>query len=201
MEEKEKILRILYENATEPVNQVWIGFPLSPGERAEQTLLALTEGHETEGSILFRIAQVESPVPNLRQYLPADAPFPSIHELAEKMIKMSREERLKFSGVLDCQSISTMEDVLQAADSLSLYDLFPDVTCSRKLGGYVVENGIMEFPKQVWPYLDYRGIGEEYYASHSCAYTEAGLVVRRKEQILTEGSDLDNRLPQGIQMQ
>ena len=84
----------------------------------------------------------------------------------------------------------------KAANSLSLYEYFPGVTCSRELGGYVVENGIMEFPEKVWPYLDYPGIGEEYYASHSCAYTGAGLVVRRDE-----GLALETDQSQGIQMQ
>ena len=109
---------------------------------------------------------------------------------------MGREEQMKFSGILDCCSISTIEDVLQAADSLSLYDYLPGITCSRELGGYVVENGIMEFPEKVWPYLDYPGIGEEYYASHSCAYTGAGLVVRKDE-----GLALETDQSQGIQMQ
>ena len=48
--------------------------------------------------------------------------------------------------------------------------------------------GIMEFPKKVWPYLEYHGIVEEYYASHSCVYTESGLVVRKeKEPEMGEG--------------
>lgn len=139
---------------------------------------------------------MESPIPNLRQYLPADGWFQEISQLAEKIERMDREEQIKFSGILDCSAISTIEDVLQAADSLPLYDYLPGVTCSRELGGYVVENGIMEFPEKVWPYLDYPGIGEEYYASHSCAYTGAGLVVRKDE-----GLALETDQSQGIQMQ
>ena len=70
------------------------------------------------------------------------------------------------------------------------------MTCSRELGGYVVENGIMEFPRKVWPYLDYRGIGEEYYASHSCAYTQTGLVVRKEE-----APEMEEEHTQGLQLQ
>ena len=89
---------------------------------------------------------------------------------------------MKFPGILDCCSTSTIEDVLQAADSLSLYKCFSGVTCSRELGGYLEENGIMESPEKVWCYLDYEGIGDEYYASYSCTYTGTGLVVRRDEE-------------------
>lgn len=196
MEEGEPTIKILYENTKKPVNQVWLTFPLSSRERAEQKMLALTEGHEKESSILFRITRVESPIPNLGQYLPADGWFQEISRLAEKIDGMDREEQMKFSGILDCRSISTIEDVLQAADSLPLYDYLPGVTCSRELGGYVVENGLLSFPREVWPYLDYPGIGEEYYASHSCAYTGAGLVVRKDEELTLETGQ-----SQGIQMQ
>jgi hypothetical protein len=54
----------------------------------------------------------------------------------------------------------------------------------------------MEFPRKVWPYLDYRGIGEEYYASHSCAYTQTGLVVRKEE-----APEMEEEHTQGIQLQ
>ena len=195
MEEREPTIKILYENTKAPVNQVWLTFPLSGRERAEQKLLALTSGHEQEESIPYRIARVESPIPNLRQYLPADGWFQEISQLAEKIERMDREEQIKFSGILDCSAISTIEDVLQAADSLSLYEYIPGVTCSRELGGYVVENGFMEFPREVWPYLDYPGIGEEYYASYTCAYTTSGLVVRKEEEPeMEEGSS------QGLQI-
>ena len=151
MEEREPVIKILYENTTRPVNQVWLTFPLSGREKPEQKILSLTRGHEKKSSIPFRIAKVESPIPNLKQYLPADGWFQEISCLAEKIGRMDREEQIKFSGILDCCSISTIEDVLQAADSLSLYDYLPGITCSRELGGYVVENGIMEFPGQCGP--------------------------------------------------
>lgn len=196
MEERKPILKILYENTKKPVNHVWLTFLLSGRERAEQKMLALTKGHEKESSISFRIARVESPIPNLGQYLLADGWFQEISRLAEKIEGMDREEQMKFSGILDCCSVSTIEDVLQAADSLSLYHYLPGITCSRELGGYVVENGILSFPREVWPYLDYPGIGEEYYASHSCAYTGAGLVVQKDEELTLETGQ-----SQGIQMQ
>ena len=132
MEEREPTIKILYENTKAPVNQVWLTFPLSGRERAEQKMLALTSGHEGKSSIPFRIAKVESPIPGLEQYLPADGWFQEISCLAEKIGRMDREEQMKFSGVLDCCSISTIGDVLEAADSLSLYEYIPGVTCSRE---------------------------------------------------------------------
>lgn len=112
MEERKPTLKILYENTEKPVNQVWLTFPFSDRERPEQKMLALAKGHEGESSISFRIARVESAIPNLSQYLPADGWFQEISRLAEKIEGMDREEQMKFSGILDCSSISTIEDVL-----------------------------------------------------------------------------------------
>ena len=45
MEEREPIIKILYENTTRPVNQVWLTFPLSGREKPEQKMLPLTRGY------------------------------------------------------------------------------------------------------------------------------------------------------------
>jgi len=37
----------------------------------------------------------------------------------------------------------------------------------------------MDFPARVKPYLDYHGIGAEYYADHGGAYTDKGYVIRK----------------------
>ncbi len=133
MEEREPVIKILYENTTRPVNRVLLTFPLSGREKPEQKMLSLTRGHGGKSSIPFRIAKVESPIPGLEQYLPADGWFQEISCLAEKIGRMDREEQMKFSGILDCRSISTIGDVLEAADSLQLYECFPGVTCSREV--------------------------------------------------------------------
>ena len=54
MEEREPVIKILYENTTRPVNRVLLTFPLSGREKQEQKMLALTRGHEGKSSIPFR---------------------------------------------------------------------------------------------------------------------------------------------------
>lgn len=43
-----------------------------------------------------------------------------------------------------------------------------------------MENGYKDFPEHVRPYLDYAGIGTEYYAERGGAYTMDGYVLRRE---------------------
>ncbi|NBK91660.1 hypothetical protein D5278_06650 [bacterium 1XD21-13] len=179
------VLQILYENTKEPINQVQISLPVSSVHKMKLEMLRLTSGH-MEGTVTFRIAKADSVIDNLHQYLTADMSLEKLNQLAEKIAGMEREEQNKFSGVLDCRSISEIDDLLEAADSLELYEYLPGVTCSQQLGGYLVENGIWKFPRETWPYLNYRGIGEEFYANHSCTYTASGLVIRKEEGVRME---------------
>ena len=52
MEEREPVIKILYENTTRPVNRVLLTFPLSGREKPEQKMLPLTRGHEKKSSML-----------------------------------------------------------------------------------------------------------------------------------------------------
>ena len=173
-------LRILYEDRERPAKRAWLVFPLA-GDAAEKQVFFLTEGHQGGIGAVCRIPAVDSPVRNLKNYLTADMPFDKLSELAEKIRGMDSGDCAKFSGILDCRSISGIEDVLQAAGNLELYEYIPDVTCSRELGGYLVQNGYLECPEHIRPYLDYHGIGEEYLAEHDCVFTAGGFIVRQEE--------------------
>ncbi len=172
-------MKILYENTEAPINRVWVTFPLNENDAVKQ-MLALTKGHKAESSITYRIADIDSPVRNLKKYLVADMPFDKLNELAIKIREMDKEDWLKFSGVLDCKSISGMEDVLGAAEDIESYEFIPSVTSNRELGGYLVQQGFLECPKHILPYLDYCGIGEEYYADHDCIFMKEGFIVRKE---------------------
>lgn len=180
-------MKILYENTEAPINQVWVTFPLAENDAVKQ-MLALTKGHEAEASITYRIAAIDSPVRNLKKYLVADMPFGKLNELAVKIREMDKEDQLKFSGVLDCKSISGMEDVLEAAEDIESYEFIPGVTSNRELGGYLVQQGFLECPKHILPYLDYYGIGEEYYADHDCIFMKEGFIVRKESCYTMETS-------------
>ena len=106
-----------------------------------------------------------------------------LNRLAEKIGSMSASEQALLSGALCTESINGLDDVLRVTDRLEDYEIIPEVTCDRELGGYVVEQGlVMDFPEAVRPYLDYVGIGAEYYADHGGAYTMEGYVKRRDGQ-------------------
>lgn len=134
-----------------------------------------------------RIVDASFPIPNLTRYIScADveeaADIRKLNILTKMVDGMSTEEQRTFSGALDAESINGLDDVLRIASSLGQYEFIEGVTSDKELGGWLVEHGKaeVEFPKEVWPYLDYAGIGAAYYSDHGGAYTPNGYVKRRE---------------------
>jgi len=159
---------------------VYLRLPATPGEigAAFGMLEKLGEGKVT-------IFDVSCPIQNISQYIiHADIndtdDFTKIQRLAQDIDGMDRNERRIFSVALDAEAINGLDDVLRIAGQLDQYTFIPGVTNNKELGGFLVENGYKDFPENVRPYLDYAGIGAEYYAERGGAYTMDGYVLRRE---------------------
>ena len=132
----------------------------------------------------IRIIETLSNVYNLHGYIRnMDIEQPGaldrLGELAQKLQTMSRDDCLKYEGVLDANSVNGIDDVLRLATKLDDYTVLPDVSTGSALGKYLVEHNVGNFPKNVRPYLDYQIIGEEFYADHGGAYCRSGYAVRK----------------------
>lgn len=164
---------------------VYLWLPATPAEVGEAyAMLDSISRYAGE----THIVDVKSPVKNLAQFiknadLAKQEELEKLNRLAEKIGSMTVREQTLFSGALWTESINGLDDVLRVADRLEDYEIIPEVTSDWELGGYVVEHGlVMDFPEAVRPYLDYVGIGAEYYADHGGAYTMDGYVKRRDGQ-------------------
>ena len=132
------------------------------------------------------IYKVDSEVRNLSRYIcnvnvEDSETLRKLNQLAELLQSMSREDQMKMEGVLDSNSINGMDDILNAASMVKEYALLEEVTSDRTLGNYLVEHGVIDCPENIKPYLDYVGIGAEFYSDHGGAYTLNGYVVRKTE--------------------
>ena len=164
---------------------VYLQLPTTPAEVGEAyAMLDSISRYAGE----THIVDVKGSVKNLAQFIKsADLAkredLEKLNRLAKKIDSMSASEQTLLSGALCTESINGLDDVLRVADRLEDYEIIPEVTCDRELGGYIVEHGlVMDFPEAVRPYLDYVGIGAEYYADHGGAYTMDGYVKRRDGQ-------------------
>lgn len=105
-----------------------------------------------------------------------------LNRLAGLVDAMDLDAQKVFAGALRAESVNDLDDILDIASNLSRYEFIECVTSNKELGGWLVEHGQagVDFPKEVWPYLDYAGIGAAYYADHGGAYTPNGYVKRRE---------------------
>lgn len=118
----------------------------------------------------FRIADVKSSVKGLWQFIrSADLLDPEdlekLNRLSRQIDAMSEKEHQIFAGALLSECINSLDDVLQTAGRIGQYEIITEVTCDRELGGYLVEHGKIDCPEHLKPYLDYVGIGAEFYSN------------------------------------
>ena len=133
----------------------------------------------------IQITGANSPVRNLGNYVTAadisDAQdVAKLNELAESIEQMDSHQHSVFAGALDAESVNGLDDVIRISKTLDQYILISGVSNDKELGGFLVESGYKNFPDYVQPYLDYAGIGREYYAERGGAYTSAGYVLRKE---------------------
>lgn len=133
-----------------------------------------------------RITEVISNVYNLGRYIKntnmeEPGSLDKLTELARKLQTMGRDSCLMFEGMLDANSINSIDDVLRLADRLENYILLPDIVTGSALGKHLVNQGVVRFPENVKPYLDYQIIGEEFYADHGGAFCRGGYAVMKSE--------------------
>ena len=136
-----------------------------------------------EGNI--RISDVKSSVKGLWQFIrSADLLDPEdlekLNRLSRQIDAMSEKERQIFAGALLSECINNLDDVLQTVGRIGQYEIITEVTCDRELGWYLVENGKIDCPEHLKPYLDYVGIGAEFYSNCGGAYTLDGYVVQKE---------------------
>lgn len=164
---------------------VYLRLPATPGEVGEAfgMLEKLGEGKVT-------VFDVDCPIRNIYQYIintdVSDKDnLAKLQKIAEAIDSMHKTERQIFSGALDAESISGLDDVLRISQHLNDYVILPNISTETELGRFLVDSGYKDFPEEVQPYLDYRAIGAEYYADNGGAFGPGGYV-RRKNSLEQE---------------
>lgn len=162
----------------------WVEFPLGTPHINSDGLMLLEQiatapGRTKPGKLL--IADLDSPIRNLKQYVPQDASPEQLNTLAIKIGYMGPEEQVCFEAALDLNSVMGMEDILRLTDELDQYEMLLDVSSMGELGRYLVNNGIVEFPESVCPYLDFEKIGIEYDAGHGGVFKGTSYITRMED--------------------
>ena len=176
---------VIYLSRSQTNIEVPILLPAEP-DVVQPIITQLNECGIGEGPVKI-VGTLFCQIPNLTQYIAcADlgqaADLQKLNALSGLVDRMDAEKHRTFSVALDAEPVNGLDDVLKIADNVGQYEFIEGVTCDKELGGWLVEHGQagIDFPAAVRPYLNYAGIGAEYYANHGGAYTPSGYVKRRE---------------------
>lgn len=175
---------ILHVSKSPSSNEVgYISFPADAG-KVRYAMIGLEEfGGWAPAYIIGGDGAAKVPAGYIeRDALFSETGVQKLNQLAGLVDAMDLDTQKVFAGALRAESINGLDDVLRVASSLGQYEFIEGVTTDKELGGWLVEHGKagVDFPREVWPYLDYAGIGRSYYADHGGAYTPSGYVKRRE---------------------
>lgn len=177
-------MNVLLSNRQKPEKKEWFTFPMGAPciEHAGlERLRELASVPESGAAADLVVRDLISPIRNLHCFVPEDATPEQLNTLAIKIGYMGPEEQVCFEGALDLNSMAGMEDVLRIADELDQYEMLLDVSSMVELGRYLVNNGVVEFPEAVCPYLDFEKIGIEYDANHGGVFKGTSYVTRKED--------------------
>ena len=173
----------LFLRQGETGKQVLLSFPTTtPAEKenVDRTLETLKSMSKT-----VTIQGAASEVMNLGLYLSgvdlaAEGEVERIDQLAERLEQMSEVDCDKFSGMLDANSISGTEDILNLTERLDDYTVLPNCSSPRSIGRYLVDCGAFPVPEKLTGYIDYGAVGTEFQNEHGGAVCCRGYVVRKE---------------------
>ena len=137
--------------------ELHLRLPATPEEIEEK--LTCLDDYAEDLSKPVELRDVDCEIVGIRQYLRQADPsregeLEKLNALAEKIVDMDQQQRNLLWGALDCESIDSLDKVLEVADHLDQYELLGDVRNDRDLGAHLVEAGWKDFPDHVLPYLD-----------------------------------------------
>ena len=136
----------------------------------------------------FFVSNIDSAVSGLGwhlQYtkLDGDSTFQKLNRLAEAIDKMGTTGCYHLSKALPTDYQLNLDGVLRAAGhvkpgSLKNYEIIPKITSHRELGKWLVEHDRLDekVPEGLRPYLDYSGLGVDYYNAHEGTFLSTGYV-------------------------
>lgn len=112
--------------------------------------------------------------------------------LVKSLLSFDETATKKLQCLWEKESVSSLDDMLDAASRLNEFDFYPEITTEHELGVYLVENGDIYFEPKVRPYLNYNAIGIEYHAEHSAYFGVHGYICHSGCQV----QELDKDRPE-----
>ena len=125
------------------------------------------------------ITDYESSIDGLCRYMGEFESIDELNYLAALLDDLSPDELEKFEAAVDAgEYTGTAKNLINLAQNLDCYELYPDVHNEDDLGRmYILEFGAMTVPEHLIDYIDYEGYGRDVRINESGTFTDRGYFV------------------------
>ena len=124
------------------------------------------------------ITDYETDIDGLYRFLGEYESVDELNYLASMLAELDEWELEKFEAALECGDYtSNVEMLINLAQNLDCYELYPDITDNQELGLYYVEQlETLKIPEYLEHYIDYEAYGRDMAINEGGVFTSNGYV-------------------------
>ncbi|MCB7303613.1 antirestriction protein ArdA [Bariatricus massiliensis] len=141
------------------------------------------------------IAQCETPVPGLAARIGEYESIDELNCLAALLETLDGNGGLdKFEAAVTLgEYTGSVKDLINLAQNLDCYDLYPGVTDEEKLGYYMIdEMCALKIPEEIQGYFDYEAYGRDTFLNETSEFTDRGYICNNGGSFIEHYSGRDD---------
>ena len=129
----------------------------------------------------FFITDYRTDIDGLCRYMGEYESIDELNYLANMLDELDDRDLAKFEAALDYgEYVSDVEQLINLAQNLDCYDIYPDVMNEEDLGVYYAgEIGTLSIPEHLENYIDYEAYGRDMSINEGGVFTSNGYIVDR----------------------
>lgn len=132
-------------------------------------------------------------IPGLRSCLGEYEIIDELSYLAALLDDMQEWERDKFAAAVSFGELGSVKDLINLAQNLDCFELYPGIEDEEDLGRYYIEEMCtLEIPEHLANYIDYEAYGRDMYLDEDGRFVNGDYVVRTGDKPIEYYSDRDD---------
>ena len=159
----------------------WVKFPTTQEEMNEVFRRIGMDGiYYTE----IHITEYNSAIPGLARCLSEMEHLDELNYLAKVLEAQDETERTKFAAaVAHGEYTGSIKDLINLAQNLDCYELYPDILKEEHYGYYLIEEQkAIDLPREAWDYFDFESYGSDTAINQGGRFTEQGYIYNNRSR-------------------
>lgn len=132
----------------------------------------------------YFLTEYKTDIPGLQKHLGEYESIDELNYLASLLDDLEEWEREKYAAAVDFGEYNSVKDLINLAQNLDCFELYPDVEDEEDLGRYYIEEMCtLEVPEHLKKYIDYEAYGRDMDMDEDGRFVDGGYVVRTGDSL------------------